>query len=140
MPSNIGLTHVLKSNGLSLTTARITVYDVLSQSEPLTMAELVRRCVPSIDRASVYRTVTLYEKLGVTQRLQIGWKYKIELSNAFQEHHHHLSCMTCGAVVVLAENIELERFMTRIVRPYNYQDLDHQLEIKGMCPECQQKV
>ena len=137
MSPHAALTHILKSNGLSMTIARTTVYAVLAQSEPLTMAELVKRCVPVIDRASVYRTVTIYEKLGVTQRLQIGWKYKIELSNAYQEHHHHLSCVTCGAVVVLAENIELESFLIQLVKPYDYTDLDHQLEIKGVCSTCQ---
>jgi len=35
---------------------------------------------------------------------QIGWKYKLELSNAFQHHHHHLTCLQCGGVTPLPED------------------------------------
>ena len=137
MSSYESLTKLLRSQGYSLTNTRRLVYSLLANNEPLTMIELVRRCLPTIDRASVYRTVALYEQLGIAQRLYIGWKYKLELSNAFQAHHHHLSCTVCGNVIVLAEDIGLEQRLTALAQPHGYTMLDHQLEIKGVCLRCQ---
>lgn len=122
---------------MSFTAARSQVFAVLANNEPLTMPELAERCVMSIDRASVYRTIALFEKLGIVQRLQIGWKYKIELSDAFQAHHHHLTCLGCGSVTTLPEDIDIEAQLAKLASQYGYSALDHQLEIKGYCPKCE---
>lgn len=102
------------------------------------MQQLVHRCKSSIDRASVYRTITLFERLGVVQRLQIGWKYKLELSNAFQNHHHHMTCLQCGSVTPLPEDSILEAQLTRLAQQHNFDANDHQLEIRGRCSNCRQ--
>lgn len=140
MSLNLPLNQFLRSKGHNITDARCSVYDILADNEPLTMAELVSKCSSLMDRASVYRIIGLYEKLGVVQRLQIGWKYKIELSNTFQAHHHHLSCVRCGNVIVLSENNRLEKQLKSLADPYGYTMLDHQLEINGICPDCQLKL
>src|SRR5579859_5743980 len=90
------LSLTLHAQGQSLTRPRRIVFMALQKSEPKTMQQLVSACAGQVDRASVYRSVTLFEKLGIVQRLQIGWKYKLELSDAFQRHHHHLTCLKCG--------------------------------------------
>ncbi len=100
------------------------------------MQQLVSRCRITIDRASVYRTVRLFEQLGIVQRLQIGWKYKLELSNAFQDHHHHLTCLHCSAVTPLPEDLVLEAQLTRLAQQHNFDARDHQLEIRGLCLNC----
>ncbi len=88
--------------GHSLTRARLAVFRALQDKEPLAMAEVARACAGKADRASVYRAVALFEELGIVKRLQIGWKYKLELSDAFHHHHHHLTCLKCGRVDTLA--------------------------------------
>ena len=97
-------THVieqaLKHHRVSLTKPRKLIYEVLSRNEPLTMQELQAN-VPDLDKTTVYRTVALYEQLGIVQRLQIGWKYKVELSNEYQDHHHHVTCVQCGQTVAV---------------------------------------
>ena len=93
------LKKTLKERGQSLTRPRQLVFSALQGKEPQTMHQLVTACAVQIDRASVYRTVAVYERLGIIQRLQIGWKYKLELSDAFQRHHHHLTCLKCGRVI-----------------------------------------
>src|SRR5437868_15049766 len=87
--------QALKHHRVSLTKPRKQIYDVLSHSEPLTMQELIS-LVPDLDKTTVYRTVALFEQIGIVQRLQIGFKYKIELSNEYQDHHHHITCIQCG--------------------------------------------
>lgn len=130
------LQAVLIAHGLSNTKPRRLVYDYLSRHEPLNMHELIA-ALPQVDRSSVYRAVGLFEQLGVAQRLRIGWKYKIELSNAYQEHHHHLTCVLCGNTTLLPEDQQLEKRLHELARAQHFQAQDHQLEIGGLCQSCQ---
>jgi len=130
------LRQLLKAHGQSLTKPRLSVFNALRGHEPRTMHELVEAC-HEIDRASVYRTVALFERLGVVQRLQIGWKYKLELTDAFSHHHHHLTCLKCGRVISFDETDALAEELHRIGRTHNFIIQAHQLELQGLCPACQ---
>lgn len=125
----------LKAERLSLTQPRRLIYQRLSRSEPLTMHELIA-ALPAVDRASIYRTVALFEQLGIVQRLQIGWKYKLELSNEYQEHHHHLTCVHCGRTQPLPEDSQIELRLAALARAQGFEPQDHQLEVRGLCEQC----
>ncbi len=129
------LTLTLKHKGQSLTRARLLVFEALQDKEPQTMAEIVKAC-PYIDRASVYRNITLFEKLGIVERLQIGWKYKLELSDDFVHHHHHLTCTKCGTVIPFEEDSELISQLTQVAHKMHFTMSTHQLEIQGVCQVC----
>jgi len=128
------LTGILKEHGYSRTHARIAVFEALLGKEPLSMHDLVD-ATKSVDRASVYRAVDLFEKLGIVQRLNTGWKYKIELTDAFTDHHHHLTCTNCGKTVAMNEQ-RLERFIEQLAQEHGFSPLGHQIEIQGLCPVC----
>jgi Fur family ferric uptake transcriptional regulator len=129
------LQQSLKGQG-SLTRPRQVVFSALLGREPQTMAQLVAACASQIDRASVYRTIALFEKLGVVQRLQIGWKYKLELSDTFHHHHHHLTCLKCGRTTPLPEDKQLESRLQQLAKAQNFTMQGHQLEIQGLCRDC----
>jgi Fur family transcriptional regulator, ferric uptake regulator len=126
----------LRKNGYSMTKARQLVFKALENQEPLSMNELVKAVEDKIDRASAYRTVALFEKLGIVQRLQIGWKYKLELSDRFNYHHHHVSCTNCGMVAPLREDSLLETSLQNLAREYGFTPQSHQIEIQGLCARC----
>jgi len=126
----------LKQQRHSLTTARQTIFAALEDKEPQTMHEIVAACAGQVDRASVYRTIALYEQLGIVQRLQIGWKYKLELSDSFHRHHHHLTCLKCGKITPLPEDRQLEDRLQLLAQSQNFLAQGHQLEIQGLCPLC----
>ena len=130
------LETTLRRNGYSLTKPRRVVFDALQDQEPQVMQELVARC-SIVDRASIYRTVSLFEQLGIIQRLQIGWKYKLELTDTFAHHHHHASCMRCGKVIPLPEDDRLEKQLYAMAKAHNFQLQSHQLELNGLCEDCQ---
>jgi Fur family ferric uptake transcriptional regulator len=119
-----------------MTEPRQVVFEALQNHEPQTMNSLVTACQQKIDRASVYRTVQLFERLGIVQRLQIGWKYKLELSDAFSHHHHHLSCSVCGIVIPIKEDKFLERQLYDLAEAHSFLPESHQLEIRGICEIC----
>lgn len=140
MTADIAFQTTLKQHKQSLTSARKAVFEVLRGSEPLTMAELVAS-VDSVDRASVYRAVALFEKIGVVQRLQSGWKYKLELTDPYHEdHHHHATCMLCGQTFVLAEDAQIERHIKKLAESIEFKLERHQLELQGYCSNCHSLV
>lgn len=128
--------NLLKKNGFSITAPRVQLFQVLNNHNACTMTEL-STLLTDYDRATVYRTVKLFEKLGIVNRLQLGWKYKLELSDVFHHHHHHLSCVNCGKVTVLPEDFRVEIGIKELSRQHGFKPLDHQLEIRGLCIDCQ---
>ncbi len=134
--TNNTLSEALKAHGYSLTSPRKIVFEALQHQEPQSMRDIVAAC-KHIDRASVYRTVALFEQLGIVQRLQMGWKYRLELSDDFHEHHHHLHCVSCGQTTALPEDSELEKSLQTMATAHNFQLRSHQLELSGLCQTCQ---
>lgn len=125
---------MLKDAGQSITIARSKVFDALLRQEPLSMHELVQRA-NGVDRASVYRAVQLFERLGIAQRLNTGWKYKIELTDKFADHHHHLTCVQCGKTIAIGE-AELEEMLDKLAAHHHFKPASHQIEIQGYCEDC----
>ncbi len=134
------LKNHLKKHGFSLTEPRVTVFKTLLDQEAQSMAVIVAACQPEVDRATVYRTITLFEKLGIVQRVQLGWKYKLELTDAFNQHHHHLSCLRCGRIIALSEDQTLEDRLLELARLHSFAAQDHQIEIRGLCKQCQAEL
>lgn len=127
--------NLLKDAGYSVTKARLVVFEaLLDNHDPMSMGELVA-AAPTIDRASVYRTVELFEQLGIIQRITTGWKYKLELSDRFTDHHHHLTCTNCGRIIKLNED-ELEQFIDDVAKRAHFIPSAHQIEIQGLCEDC----
>lgn len=130
--------QTLRQAGYSVTTARRRVFKALQGEEPLTMRQIINRC-RSVDRASVYRTIGLFEELGIIGRLQSGWKYRIELSDSFNRHHHHATCLICGRALDIPADARLEVRLYEIAELLNFQLERHQLELQGTCADCQKK-
>ena len=129
----------LKSAGVSITKPRRMVFIFLQNKEPLTMNQLCLALSGELNRASLYRTIALFERLGIVRRLQIGWKYKIELSDRFAHHHHHLTCLGCGIVIPIKEDQGLEQQLADILKPYKFTQSSHELEVRGYCQLCSNK-
>lgn len=130
------LTTTLKQHDQSLTFTRQLVFKALQDKEPQTMHEVVLACEGLANRASIYRVISLYERLGIVQRLQMGWKYKLELSDAFHRHHHHLTCLHCGQTIPLEADPKLEQQLAAAATAHGFTMQEHQLEIQGLCSNC----
>jgi Fur family ferric uptake transcriptional regulator len=134
------LQKLLKDNGYSMTVPRKVVCELLWKQEPLSMRDLTARSHGKLDRASLYRTLGLFERLGLVQRIYIGWKYKIELSDVFTHHHHHISCLGCGKIVAITEEAEIERLIKVVAQRHGFTPQSHQLEVTGYCAACRAPV
>lgn len=130
------LEQTLRKHGYSLTKPRQAVFDILKNHGPLATQSIITSLAKSVNRASVYRTIALFENLGIVQRLQFGWKYNLELSDAFQRHHHHFLCVICNQIFTIKESPRLEHQISALVLRLGFKPTSHQLEIQGKCKAC----
>jgi Fur family ferric uptake transcriptional regulator len=133
----VNLNNALRAKGYSATKSRQIVFSALLREGALSIRTLVHITEGSLDRASVYRTVRLFEELGFIRRITIGWKYKIELSDIFTHHHHHITCDSCGLVTDLEDDARLEHALGAMTRTIGFSNLHHEVEIRGICQACQ---
>lgn len=128
----------LKDHGISRTKPRKAVFDALlaSNHRPMSTIELVQECAKNADRASVYRSIEALEKAGILKRVYHGWKYKIELSDEFHGHHHHMTCVICGNVHATHNDARLEKIISEMATSCGYKITEHHVEIRGICSSC----
>lgn len=131
------LHQLLATNGYRTTTPRRGVFAILSaSSEPLFLKQIIRGC-PSIDRASVYRTLELFQKLNIVICIPTGWKKRYELAEPFQPHHHHFICKNCNAVTDI-QSEKLEKLIDAYAKAHGVTVVDHHFELQGYCSNCTQ--
>lgn len=130
------LETVFAKEGYRLTSPRRAVFDVLHSSEsPLAIAAIIKAC-PDVDRVSIYRTLALFTRLGITEIIPFGWKQRYELTSPFKPHHHHLYCTNCGILIDIHSQ-KLEQVVAAIAREQDFQPAAHKFEITGLCRQCQ---
>jgi Fur family ferric uptake transcriptional regulator len=132
--------QILSNNGYRLTDAREATFKLLISSEPQSIREILANAKGSVDRVSVYRNIELFEKLGIVHRIYVGWKYKLELSDEFIAHHHHLSCLSCGKVIDIEDEIHIDEFIQEVAKKFGFKPRRHQFEIDGYCKDCASKT
>ena len=134
---NISAFHqLLKQNNQRITKARETTFKLLINHEPQTIRQIQAKAAGSVDRVSIYRSIDLFEKLGIVHRVYVGWKYKLELSDQFMPHHHHLSCLGCGKIINIQDEAHIDTFVSEITQRYGFKPERHQFEIEGYCASC----
>ncbi len=87
--------------------------------------------------ATVYRTLELLEGMRLVQRLDVGdgsARYEPALPGG-EHHHHHLICDRCGRVTPF-EDRKLERAIDDLGRRLDYSVGDHDVILRGKCPQC----
>ena len=128
--------ELLKKHRLSNTQGRKTVFRLLlAENRALSMSELIKKA-PSMDRVTVYRIIGQFENAGIVIRVQLCWKYKIELSDAFRTHHHHMTCITCGKTYDFEEPENLDAILNTIAVNVHFTIQHHSLELRGQCQNC----
>jgi Fur family transcriptional regulator, ferric uptake regulator len=50
-------------------------------------------------------------------------------------HHHHLTCRNCGRSVEV-EGKAVERWAEQVATEAGFSDVDHTVELFGLCPDC----
>ncbi|MGO8693174.1 MAG: Fur family transcriptional regulator [Rectinemataceae bacterium] len=132
----------LRERGQKLTGPREAVLDAFLRIEHhVTADELfsaARQIDPTIGQATVFRTIKLLTDAGLAREAcpdEDARRYE----HAYRhEHHDHLICLGCGAVVEFRDQA-IEKAQEAIYRAYGFRPSGHRLELQGYCPSCAKK-
>jgi Fur family transcriptional regulator, ferric uptake regulator len=128
----------LREHNQSVTPPRRWVFAYLQKHEQTTITELTTAAT-DFDRATIYRTLSLFRKLGIIHDLISGGRKLIELTDQFDAHHHHLTCTSCGKRLVIADP-PIERRLDAIAELHGFAPTGHQIEVSGLCSDCRKKA
>ncbi len=116
------LLEALRAAGLRITLQRRLICQVLAAAsdEHLSAIDIAERASGpgAIDVSTVYRTLEVFEGLGVLHHVHLGHGPGIYHLSASSDHHH-LVCEKCGRVVDLPVDA-LEQSFTGIIRDYGF--------------------
>jgi len=135
MPEVVKFKSKLAKSGNFATAQRLFIFKYLQQNTEVSINKLIRD-LPDINQATIYRNIKLFERLGIVNRLQLGWHSRLELSSAFHNHHHHMTCNICGKITTWEEDSALELRIQTVAMMHGFIPQDHQLEIRGICKAC----
>lgn len=115
------MVEALRRAGHRITLQRRMISRVLAESagEHLTAADIVERVgEEGLDLSTVYRTLEVFEELGLVHHVHLGHGPGIfHLSE--RSDHHHLMCEVCGQVADLPLDA-LESGFGEIIRFYGF--------------------
>lgn len=125
--------------GLRSTRQRDVILDVfLATRQHLSVEELylkVKASHPGIGFATVYRTMKLLAEAGIARELTLKngqARYEHQLAG---EHHDHLICTGCGAIVEF-EDETIEALQREIAERHGFTITTHRMDLFGLCPAC----
>lgn len=135
--------ELMRESGYKLTDQRKVVFECLEeyQEDHMTTEEIhqkLRDSGENIGIATVYRTLLLFDELGIVQKLDIddsGTRYEL-VDGSAEHHHHHLICKACGKVEEVKVDF-LNEVENKIENEHNFLIDNHELIFYGKCDECQ---
>ncbi|RKY03156.1 transcriptional repressor [Candidatus Poribacteria bacterium] len=134
------LKEVLKRAGYRVTRQRLVIFEALRGTTSHPTAEeiynMVKSRLPNISLGTVYRTLELFERLGVLQRLTFEGSPSRFDGNP--KPHYHAICLGCGRVLDADEPVP-EDIGRRFSEETGFEIVGYKLEFYGYCKECASK-
>lgn len=132
----------LDRNDQRYTRGRRRLVDALVQAgRPINLPDILD-LDPDLALSSAYRNLDVLETCGVVRRLSPpgGDHAHFELAEPLLDHHHHLICVTCGAIADVHLDHELENLVDRklaeAAHAAGFTPLHHSLDLHGHCADC----
>ena len=98
----------------------------------------LRRKGSRISKASIYRNIPLIMESSLIKEVwhEDGHMHYEHIYG--HGHHCHLRCIQCGKVIEFVEKglADIER---KLGETYNFEILDHRLDVMGYCSRCRKK-
>jgi Fur family transcriptional regulator, ferric uptake regulator len=133
----------LRDAGYKLTTARLTVLQVLEENDGhMTSTEVLDKVAThdeSIGRASVFRTLDLLTQLSIIRPTYIDSSVTPTYVMLPDGHHHHIVCTNCNRVIEF-EDCGLSDLAARLEQDFDVKLTGHLLEFYGLCRSCQNQL
>ena len=122
------------TKGVRLTDQRKLVAKVMSESVDHPDVDELHKRVSKLDSkisiATVYRTVKVFEEVGVVSKHDFKGN-KARYEQAPQEHHDHLIDINTGEIIEFV-NDDIEKLQKKVAEKLGYKLVDHRLELYGL--------
>jgi Fur family ferric uptake transcriptional regulator len=89
--------------------------------------------------ATVYRNLRSLAQDGAIDMLMAPDGESLYRRCDLDTHHHHLVCRRCLRSIEVTGS-EMEELLNTLVEKHGFADLEHSLEIFGICPQCQAEL
>ncbi len=141
------LRDLLEKNGYKTTVQRKALYEFLSENKDKHLSteevyDLIKNKYPKIGIATIYRTLLLFEEIGLVYKHNFddGYsRYEILSPHSNEVHqHHHLLCKQCGNIIEVKEDL-MNSLEEIIEKQYNFEILNHVVKFTGICAQCRDK-
>ena len=123
-----------KQKGVKLTDQRKLIAQTMSNSHDHPNVDELHNRVSKIESkisiATVYRTVKLFEEVGILTKHDFKGE-KARYEELPENHHDHLIDVQSGEIVEFV-NEEIEKLQETVAEKLGYQLLDHKLELYGI--------
>lgn len=115
--------------------------EILDRSADFQSAQQVHQSVADIGRsvslATVYRVLQAQVEDGLVDILALDDGQTLFRKCTATGHHHHIVCRNCRATVEI-DAPKIEQWADNVGEDFGYTDINHTLEIYGLCPQCTQ--
>lgn len=133
------LSEYIRSKSLKQSEQRQKILDIFLETEKHLTAEdlynIVKKEIPSIGYATIYRTLKLLAEAGLCRELQIE-NGMTRYEHLYEhEHHDHLICTACGKLIEIYSE-EIEALQEIIAKRHDFILEKHRLELYGTCKDC----
>ena len=129
---------ICQANGIAVTHQRQTLYEVMmtmhGHPSPEEVYAQVKRKVPAISLATVYKNIHLFVESGVFREVSMHHgSQRVEMN---REPHHHMVCSRCKKITDISEK-ELGLVSKRDRLPGGFLVERYAVDVIGLCKKCQ---
>jgi len=125
------LLETLEQQGYRSTSPRRAVAQVIANQDKHFTAEDLREQLPSLGRATIFRSLKLLVETGGVLLEDGDLHYQL----SHRGHHHHLLCVECGSSQDLV-GCDIEELLQQTSTSHGFELSGHWLEVYGRCRSC----
>lgn len=133
--------HACVAAGLAATHQRMVIFEALESMpghpSPEDVYLRVKRRVPSVSLATVYKNIHLFIESGIFQEVSLHHgSLRVETNRM---PHHHLVCRTCRSITDIGlEELGLKKQTARLADGFLVER--YAVDVLGVCAACQRKA
>ena len=129
------LMSLLEDRGYRATAPRKAVAKLLEQKQKGFTVEALSEELPSVGKATIYRTIKLLLKEGVLCKFPLMDGAPFYCLASIGDRHHHSICVQCGEVAEFKAD-RIEKLLREVSADIPGQIVDHRIELYVNCGYC----
>ena len=131
----MNIENLLKQWWKSCTKERKEIFAYLEEQHIVSANDIVKFFEGSIWRASIFRSLKLFQELSIIRSVQTSDKWESYELNHTDHHHEHFNCSDCWECI----NFESQELCQRIfdeAKKIGFKIQEHNIGVFGTCKNC----